>query len=871
MAKLAKFLQGVAGAGGGAGENIEDLFSTYLYEGNGTGKAIENGINLGQSYGSGSIRLNEGHINLSSTSVITGDFTIETWAFIEDLPWTYGCFIGSTIASGYNFQFSVDPSNRLRMYNNSIEILGSTASNQVPLGQWTHLAVTRSSGTHRFFVDGILKGSSTAGSTTTYRFDQIGAVLDSYYVMQGYMSGARIVNGTALYTSNFTPPTSELTAVTNTDFLFGQGDTPLVDQSSNSVSISNFGTTASTFGPFDAAEAGEGGLVWIKNRTLATWNILTDTERGTEKVLHTNETDAQANRSDTLISFNASGFTLGAGGTGNANSVNATSSDYASWTFRKAPKFFDVVTYTGTGSLTSISHNLGATPACIMVKRTDNTSRWLVWHKDLPLHPLSNTNNHAALFLDGTDAVDYFNSYWGGPTEASRTSTSFTVGASGSGDYATNISGASYVAYLFAHNDGDGGFGPDGDADIIKCGSYTGNGGYVDINLGWEPQWVLVKKATGTGNWTILDNMRGWVNSGGFVTSDQQLYPNLSDAETAYELGHPTATGWQEQANTTSGETYIYIAIRRGPMAVPENASDVFAIDTTGSTGDGKAPHLRASFPVDMSIRKRLSGGETAYNVARLISGKALSPDSTAAELSIANFDFDYMNGWGNYTNTNSDYYGWMWKRAPGFFDAVAFDFSSGDYPWVDHNLGVVPEMIWMKCRNESSTDWIVMPNVSPYDYRYRLYLNSTSAIQGPSTNYWANTAPTATQFRVDRSFAGGSSVPSTSATMVAYLFASLDGISKVGSVNFTYGTNLNVDCGFSSGARFVLIKRVDGTSGWSVMDTERGIVSGQDPYLQLDNTNAEANYDVVDPYSSGFTMADIGWPTGTYIFYAIA
>ena len=62
------------------------------------------------------------------------------------------------------------------------------------------------------------------------------------------------------------------------------------------------------------------------------------------------------------------------------------------------------------------------------------------------------------------------------------TSTDFTGGS----NVDVNASGGTYVAYLFAHNDGDGEFGPDGDADIIKCGSYTGNGSTngPEIDLG---------------------------------------------------------------------------------------------------------------------------------------------------------------------------------------------------------------------------------------------------------------------------------------------------------------------------------------------------------------------------------------------------
>jgi hypothetical protein len=109
--------------------------------------------------------------------------------------------------------------------------------------------------------------------------------------------------------------------------------------------------------------------------------------------------------------------------------------------------------------------------------------------------------------------------------------------------------------------------------------------------------------------------------------------------------------------------------------------------------------------------------------------------------------------------------------------------------------------------------------------------------------------------------------------TYIAYLFASLDGISKVGSFSHTYGTDTTVDCGFTSGARFVLLKRTDNTGHWLVFDTERGIVAGNDAWLNLNLTGAEdSSYDFIDPLSSGFTIDGSGFvATGSYIFYAIA
>ena len=117
--------------------------------------------------------------------------------------------------------------------------------------------------------------------------------------------------------------------------------------------------------------------------------------------------------------------------------------------------------------------------------------------------------------------------------------------------------------------------------------------------------------------------------------------------------------------------------------------------------------------------------------------------------------------------------------------------------------------------------------------------------------------------------------VNASGGTYTVYLFSSLTGISKIGSYTGN-GSSQTIDCGFSAGARFILLKRTDSGGQWQVYDTERGIVSGDDPTLALNLTNAEVTtQDDVDPDNSGFIVNDDGNNTNTsgasYIFYAIA
>jgi len=602
------------------------------------------------------------------------------------------------------------------------------------------------------------------------------------------------------------------------------------------------GTSFSVSNDIDLA--GEGGLVWYKRRTgTATDHILIDSERGAGYVLESNTTDYSRNRG-WFTSFNSDGFS----GDGQGN-TNDSGEDYVSWTFRKQPGFFDIVTYTGDGSASprQIAHNLGSVPGFIIIKRTDSTSDWTVWHRSV-------TGN---AFLQTTDAWQS-----GYSRITTPSSTTFTVGDSSM----VNASGGTFVAYLFAHNDGDGEFGETGDQDVIKCGSYTGTGSDLSINLGFEPQWILFKKTNGATDWVIRDNMRGTTDN-----FRSELYPNLSDAEYNHTSGPVvfTPTGFRLPVSNgyynTSGDTFIYVAIRRPHKPASElAATDLFAVNN----GDGfTVPGFTSGFPVDMAWERRSNEIDDTQLSTRLLGETALKTNSNAAEASAGLRSFDYMNGWLGFAE-GTDWYSWMFRRAPGFFDVVTYT-GTGSFFWLNHNLGVVPEMVWFKGR-DYATHWTVFTTQGGTSSH--LILNDTEGNSTTGQNaLWTN-LPTETQFRVGSDI----EINGSGYDYVAYFFASVPGISKVGSYTGT-AADLNVDCGFSAGARLILIKRTDSAGDWYLWDSLRGIVAGNDPYLLLNSTAAEVtSTDYIDPLSSGFTVtstapAALNASGGTYIFYAIA
>jgi hypothetical protein len=188
----------------------------------------------------------------------------------------------------------------------------------------------------------------------------------------------------------------------------------------------------------------------------------------------------------------------------------------------------------------------------------------------------------------------------------------------------------------------------------------------------------------------------------------------------------------------------------------------------------------------------------------------------------------------------------------------------------VNHNLGVAPELMIVKRRN-SSGSWIVGTTFGATTFTEAV-LNSSDAGFFIAYDNLFNAAPTSTTFSVGTS----SGTNGGGDTYVAYLFASAPGVSKVGSYTGN-GSSQTINCAFTTGARYVLIKRTDSTGDWYVWDSARGIVAGNDPYLALNSTAVEVtSNDSVDTDNTGFVVnqvaaSNINVNAATYIFLAIA
>lgn len=615
------------------------------------------------------------------------------------------------------------------------------------------------------------------------------------------------------------------------------------DGNSSSQTISN-----------DIDLAGSGGMVWVKSRFNTRSNFIVDTVRGISKTLSSDDSSSGETTDTTrFTAFNSDGFSVG----GSSN-TNNSGEYFLSRTFRKQKRFFDVVTYTGNDtSGRTVTHGLGSTPGVIIVRRTDSSGGWVVYHRSL--------GATKALYLQSTNGESTSSTNW---NDTEPTSTNFTLGNSSN----VNASGASYVAYLFAHNDGDGGFGELLDQDIIKCGSITRDVSTESFDIGFEPQWVMLKRTDASGyGWEIFDAATLWAHR-----EFEILYANSSSARNYQSRDngfHITNTGFKFGSwyPTAGPAKYAYIAIRKGYMRTPDSANKVFSQDTQGTRGFND-PSFNTSNPkhqADFAFRIYTPDG-TDYFTSRRTGSRFLSPYQVNTESSSSYIKHDFPNGWYAWpSSAQSATWSAMWKNAKGFFDVCMYDGTAPTPQAVPHSLGVTPEMVIVK-GTDAAFDWYVYhKDAVPNDGTY-LRLNRTSAAANFG-NIWFDVS----EFNASTFGVGNMNNNNNSGSkFIAYLFASCDGVAKVGSYTGNQGT-LNIDCGFTNGASFVLIKRYSSSGAWHVYSSLRGISTGNDPYSVFNSMSAEVtNTDYIEPYSAGFTVNDNGITNldgASYLFYAVA
>jgi hypothetical protein len=515
----------------------------------------------------------------------------------------------------------------------------------------------------------------------------------------------------------------------------------------------------------------------------------------------------------------------------------------------------------------------------ILIKNCSQSGNWYVYHRGLD-DPAKEYLN-----LDLNGAVNGNAVIWGATNPSDSV---FTIGSS---SYVNGLNDE-YVAYLFAHDDHEDGY--------IQCGSYVGNGSTTGpiIDLGFEPQWLMIKRSSDVSGWYIMDNMRGLPVDGPAnntaTPSLQAQEPNSEGTSTSSDVDI-NATGFQcttdSNGSNANGSTYIYMAIRRPNKPAEEFEPDeLFAMDENINGVINPAYRTSPEWPVDFSLFRAQPLASANINAAsRLMAPNFLKTNLNEVEEALTGGYWDYMNGWRS--TSPAGQLAWMWRRAPGFFDVVTYEGDgSGDLE-LKNSLGVKPEMLWLKPRTSGdsySGNWHVWHESFGYaQSSANLNLNSDASL---SSARGVNPVHSFAPDGISPNIRGGASGEHNKAGVdyIAMLWASVPGICDIGTYTgngvgpwSSPGDSLKVDCGFTNGARFVLVKRTDAQGNWIFFDTIRGSQST----LSLNTTNAEvlAQYGTDAPwplYPKGFAVVDYNFDSDLhnpnikdveYIYMAIA
>jgi len=346
-------------------------------------------------------------------------------------------------------------------------------------------------------------------------------------------------------------------------------------------------------------------FLWIKQRNGSEQHYLYDTIRGSSKYLHSNLTSSEGTDATTrLTSFDSDGFSLGSDG-----AVNGSGSNYISWNWKANPlptintdgtiqsvvsanqaAGISIVKWDGTGSASTVGHGLSSAPEIIFTKRLNGSGDWYSFSV------FANGGTTPANYFLKLNSTDAETLNTGSPPSIFAgtvpTDTVFSVGTTLSGS-----SSDSYIAYCFTSISG-----------FSKIGTYTGNGSTTGpvVTTGFQPDFLIYKASSQSGNWGILDSARDTSNP-----RSEWMAANLSNAESPEPTREADflSTGFQPKGTNSdinaSGQTYIYMAFKENPSPIVPAGQMAFlniaggasgGIENSRSGGGGGAGGFRTSF-----------------------------------------------------------------------------------------------------------------------------------------------------------------------------------------------------------------------------------------------------------------------------------
>lgn len=293
--------------------------------------------------------------------------------------------------------------------------------------------------------------------------------------------------------------------------------------------------------------------LWAKSRAVEVHELY-DKVRGAGYRIQTQSNAAQ--NSEGYQSFITDGFAWSGSGNCNGNGIN-----YVAWNWKangagssntngsitstvsaNTTSGFSIVKFTATGSAATVGHGLSTAPKMILVKRTDSSHTWQIYHASIG----------ATKYLEfGAQAEQTNSGRW---NDTAPTSSVFSIGTEWG-------SGAVLIAYCFSDITG-----------FSKTGLYEGNGNADGqfVYTGFKPAFIMFKGKGQSTDWFIFDNKRN-----GFNPNNDDLEPSNNSAESNTDKLDILSNGFKlRKADTDSngsGQGFVYLAFAEAPLVGSNN------------------------------------------------------------------------------------------------------------------------------------------------------------------------------------------------------------------------------------------------------------------------------------------------------------
>ena len=750
-----------------------------------------------------------------SNFTFTGDFTIEGWFLPVNAAAETTFYVqGTTTYLALNIDINAGT---YAIYLNSATITSSISSGII-LGNWTHVAMVRKDGVITLYTNGIAKGTISNTSTlgySTLTYNRFGGGVAS----TRYMSNVRIVKS-AVYTSNFVPPTSALTNIANTVVLTFQNSSA-IDNSSNAYTLTTTGS-----------------LTYPSGNAIFTANTTSDASGNANNWLPTN------------INYSTSGTTYDAMLDVPTN-TSATVANYGTWNPLNA---YNTTTSNGNLNFSMSANNTQSIQGTFGM----NSGKWYFEY--------SFTSAGSTVLIGGIVGSEYTAS---GTRPYSSSTGYMYIGSSGNKINANT--GASYGS-TYTTNDVIG-VAVDLDNGKIwfsKNGTWQASGDpAAGTNAAYTGLSGTYVPSVTNGNDGVT--YEGWINCGQRPFS--YTPPTGFVALNTYNLPTPTILQGNKYMDATlyTGNGSTQVIVNQGQFQ-PDLVWDKARSNTdtnsnmlvNSSTGRSKSLSSNQT-----STEGTSSAGYdlVSFNSNGFTVGPASQGDFNTSGWTFVGWQWK-ANGGTTSSNTNGSITSTVQVNTTAGFSIVTYT-GTGANATVGHGLGVAPKMIITRYRGIES--WSVYH--TSLGGTKTLYLDLTNAANTTSLA-WNNTDPTSTVFSVG---SAGTTNTSGGSGMLAYCWAEIAGFSKFGS--YTGNGNSNgpfVYTGFRP--KFVLIKC--STSGgtyfaWYILDSSRNVYNETNNILEPNSSAAESTIAKLDLLSNGFKLRDatdsLNGSGGTYIFAAFA